>query len=193
MQLAVEIASDVIVTSTIAYCLWKSRTGWSGTDKLIGRLLRYVSPPHHHSGADQLGSSSRPNSHLPSCKSLFSSEASDTDTSAPFSSWSSFSLRSQAQSPVSSRKYTFPSSARVSKANDTQVLAQGLRHLPLGRPQLPSLSPKRLVSRADIHRTSFPPSSFDLADENRRVTLTSSGVCEVRTPVSTLLPRPILM
>jgi hypothetical protein len=70
MQLAVEIASDVIVTSTIAYCLWKSRTGWSGTDKLIGRLLRYVTPPLHYSGADQLGSSLKRNFHLPSCKSL---------------------------------------------------------------------------------------------------------------------------
>jgi hypothetical protein len=41
-QLATEISADVIVTATIAYCLWKSRTGWSGTDRLIGRLLRYV-------------------------------------------------------------------------------------------------------------------------------------------------------
>jgi hypothetical protein len=70
MQLAVEIASDVIVTSTIAYCLWKSRTGWSGTDKLIGRLLRYVALRNDGSGADKLGSSLKRNSHLPSCKSL---------------------------------------------------------------------------------------------------------------------------
>jgi hypothetical protein len=70
MQLAVEIASDVIVTSTIAYCLWKSRTGWSGTDKLIGRLLRYAIPHHHSSSTNGIGLSSKHNSHLPSCKSL---------------------------------------------------------------------------------------------------------------------------
>jgi hypothetical protein len=32
-----------LLTSTIAYRLWKSRTGWHNTDKLIRKLLLYVS------------------------------------------------------------------------------------------------------------------------------------------------------
>jgi hypothetical protein len=145
IQLTVEIASDVIVTSTIAYCLWKSRTGWSGTDKLIGRLLRYVIPLHYSNSADGIGSSSKHNSHLPSCKSL----------SRPLRA----TLTSQRDSllsllPHCSVKFnhqflhvSLPFHVRLvySKLTIQQLLSQSLRHLSIGRPQFPSLSPKRLV------------------------------------------------
>jgi hypothetical protein len=45
IQLAVEIVSDIVVTGSIAYRLWRSRTGWKGTDRIITRLIRYDSSP----------------------------------------------------------------------------------------------------------------------------------------------------
>ncbi|CAD6565555.1 MAG: 60S ribosomal protein L15 [Tremellales sp. Tagirdzhanova-0007] len=38
-----EMTSDIITTSCIAFALWKSRTGWKATDKVIVRLLMYAS------------------------------------------------------------------------------------------------------------------------------------------------------
>lgn len=37
-------ALDLITTGTIATCLIRSRTGWATTDRMIGRLLLWVSP-----------------------------------------------------------------------------------------------------------------------------------------------------
>ena len=105
-QLAVEISSDVIVTGTIAYCLWTSRTGWSGTDRLIGRLLRYVHPSSLQAKSLILSdSSSRLNSHLPYCKSPTAIPCSVADQiSVLFFSSSSSSPPKQAPLPVSSCK-----------------------------------------------------------------------------------------
>ena len=37
-----EVASDVIITSSIFYGLWKSKTGWAHTDKVISHLMLLV-------------------------------------------------------------------------------------------------------------------------------------------------------
>ena len=37
------MTSDIITTTCIAFALWKSRTGWKATDKLIVKLLMFVS------------------------------------------------------------------------------------------------------------------------------------------------------
>ena len=42
-QITAEMTSDIITTSCIAFALWKSRTGWKATDKIIVRLLMYAS------------------------------------------------------------------------------------------------------------------------------------------------------
>jgi hypothetical protein len=34
------MVADVIITVCILYGLWKSRTGWSNTDRVISRLIR---------------------------------------------------------------------------------------------------------------------------------------------------------
>jgi hypothetical protein len=33
------MAADILITTTIAVCLIRSRTGWSQTDKMINRIL----------------------------------------------------------------------------------------------------------------------------------------------------------
>ena len=42
VQCVLTVAVDLITTLVIAYHLYKLRTGWKGTDKLIRRLLLYV-------------------------------------------------------------------------------------------------------------------------------------------------------
>ena len=39
----IEIGSDVLVTATIAWRLCTARTGYSHTDALLSRLLKYAS------------------------------------------------------------------------------------------------------------------------------------------------------
>ena len=42
-QVIIEIVSDVLVTATIAWRLCTARTGYSHTDALLSRLLKYAS------------------------------------------------------------------------------------------------------------------------------------------------------
>jgi hypothetical protein len=39
-QLSSTLVTDLILTVTMAWGLWRSKTGWSDTDKLINRLIR---------------------------------------------------------------------------------------------------------------------------------------------------------
>jgi hypothetical protein len=40
LQLSSTLVTDVVLTVTMAWGLWRSRTGWSDTDRLINRLIR---------------------------------------------------------------------------------------------------------------------------------------------------------
>jgi hypothetical protein len=44
LELTGEVISDIVITGVIAVQLIRSRTGWSGTDRLITQLLRWVAP-----------------------------------------------------------------------------------------------------------------------------------------------------
>jgi hypothetical protein len=37
-----EVASDVIITSSIFYGLYKSKTGWASTDQVVTRLMKML-------------------------------------------------------------------------------------------------------------------------------------------------------
>ena len=37
-----EVASDVILTCTLAYGLYTSKTGWESTDRVVGSLMRLL-------------------------------------------------------------------------------------------------------------------------------------------------------
>lgn len=41
-QLSSTLAVDIIITVIIAWGLWKSKTGWRHTDKMIMRIIMYV-------------------------------------------------------------------------------------------------------------------------------------------------------
>lgn len=36
------VVSDIIITASLCYGLWKSKTGWEATDRLVGRLIWYA-------------------------------------------------------------------------------------------------------------------------------------------------------
>jgi hypothetical protein len=38
-QLATNVVTDVLLTLSIAYGLWKAKTGWKDTDNLLARVL----------------------------------------------------------------------------------------------------------------------------------------------------------
>jgi hypothetical protein len=39
IQLATNVVTDVLLTLSIAYGLWKAKTGWKDTDNLLARVL----------------------------------------------------------------------------------------------------------------------------------------------------------
>lgn len=44
LQLTTSMVGDLLTTVSIAYQLWKYRTDWQSTNKLISRLLMFVNP-----------------------------------------------------------------------------------------------------------------------------------------------------